>query len=253
MAIKSGGQASAFSLWVRTGRWPIEQKFNPWHDPENGQFTHAGSGRYFSRGNNTARGFGGGGASGQVDPESTHENQRRTARRALLTKPKRATVKPLTIQPEPAARSNTSLPIGQQYDVITRNGYRYEIDKLERTRKVSGTVTENLQQRRSAKEQSRAGGKDRRPTDHGGHFIARRFNGPTEAFNHFAQDADFNRGKYQKMENQWARGIRRGERVTVKIVPVYSGSSRRPSVLNIWYTIGNDRYSVKLPNERRKK
>lgn len=253
MNIRSSGQTSAFSIWVRTGRWPIEQKFNPWHDPENGQFTRAGSGRYFSRGSNTARGFGGGGASGKIDLEPTDKNQKQTVRRAVRTKPKRATIKPLTTRSEPAARSNNSLPIGQQNTVITRNGYRYEIDKAKRTRKVSGTVTENPQQRRSAKEQSRAGGNDRRPTDHGGHFIARRFNGPTEAFNHFAQDADFNRGLYQRMENQWARGIRRGERVTVKIIPVYEGTSKRPSMLNIWYIIGSNKHSIQLPNEHGKK
>ncbi|WP_439485866.1 DNA/RNA non-specific endonuclease [Blastomonas fulva] len=253
MIIRPSGQNSAFSTWVRTGRWPIEKKFNPWHDPENGQFTHAGSGRYFSRGNNTARGFGGGGASGKINTETTDKNQRETVRRAARTKPKRATIEPITTRSEPAARSNNSLPVGQQNTVITRNGYRYEIDKAKRTRKVSGTVTENPEQRRSDKEQARAGGTDRRPTDHGGHFIARRFNGPTEAFNHFAQDADFNRGRYQAMENQWARGIRRGERVTVRIVPVYEGNSRRPSVLNIWYTIGRNTYSIKLPNEHRKK
>lgn len=37
---------AAFSVWLRTGRWPraetarsVEVKFNPWHDPRNGQFT----------------------------------------------------------------------------------------------------------------------------------------------------------------------------------------------------------------------
>jgi hypothetical protein len=42
----------AFSVWLRTGRWPtvtpsggVEVKFNPWHDPADGRFTFAGSGR----------------------------------------------------------------------------------------------------------------------------------------------------------------------------------------------------------------
>ena len=41
----------AFSVWLRTGRWPIvtiandvEVKFNPWHDPYNGRFTFAPGG-----------------------------------------------------------------------------------------------------------------------------------------------------------------------------------------------------------------
>jgi len=47
----------AFSVWMRTGRWPRradsgapEFKFNPWHDPRNGRFTFAGTGRYYGPG-----------------------------------------------------------------------------------------------------------------------------------------------------------------------------------------------------------
>lgn len=43
----------AFPIWLRTGKLPspqkddaIECKFNPWHDPEDGRFTFAGSGNY---------------------------------------------------------------------------------------------------------------------------------------------------------------------------------------------------------------
>ncbi|MEP9357483.1 hypothetical protein [Sphingomonas sp. KR3-1] len=41
-------ERTAFSVWMRTGRWPrsVEVKFNPWHDPRNGQFTSAGMGTY---------------------------------------------------------------------------------------------------------------------------------------------------------------------------------------------------------------
>lgn len=47
----------AFSVWLRTGRWPtatiadnVEVKFNPWHDPADGRFTFAGGGRNYGRG-----------------------------------------------------------------------------------------------------------------------------------------------------------------------------------------------------------
>lgn len=47
----------AFSTWLRTGKVPllpendaIECKFNPWHDPEDGRFTFAGSGNYHGTG-----------------------------------------------------------------------------------------------------------------------------------------------------------------------------------------------------------
>jgi hypothetical protein len=42
----------AFPIWLRTGKMPsfekgdaVECKFNPWHDPADGRFTFAGSGR----------------------------------------------------------------------------------------------------------------------------------------------------------------------------------------------------------------
>lgn len=47
-------QVTAFSIWLRTGRRvkdvPIEVKFNPWHDREDGRFTFVGQGNYFPRG-----------------------------------------------------------------------------------------------------------------------------------------------------------------------------------------------------------
>ncbi|WP_375419909.1 hypothetical protein [uncultured Sphingomonas sp.] len=46
-----------FSYWLRTGRLPqatgpdgLELKYNPWHDPDDGRFTFAQSGRFFGEG-----------------------------------------------------------------------------------------------------------------------------------------------------------------------------------------------------------
>ncbi len=51
------GRHTGFSHWLRTGRWPgpvatqgVERKFNPWHDPDDGRFTFAGTGRHFGSG-----------------------------------------------------------------------------------------------------------------------------------------------------------------------------------------------------------
>lgn len=63
----------------------------------------------------------------------------------------------------------------------------------------------------------------RRTSDDGGHYIAARFNGPTEAFNHFAQDGNFNLGGYRLLEDEWARDKRAGRAVMVKIVPQFGG------------------------------
>ncbi|MGN7999552.1 DNA/RNA non-specific endonuclease [Sphingomonas sp. 22176] len=132
-----------------------------------------------------------------------------------------------------------------------RNGYDYEIDERERTRRVSGVLVLAPPQPRSRNLQRSAGGTDRLPKDDGGHYIAPRFNGPTEAFNHFAQDANVNRGKYRALEDQWARAKKAGSAVTVKIVPHFGGTSQRPRTIDVVFTINGRENSVKLPNERR--
>ena len=91
---------------------------------------------------------------------------------------------------------------------------------------------------------------ERRASDDGGHYIAARFNGPTEAFNHFAQDATVNRGRYRLLEDEWAREKRAGRVVTVKIVPQFGGDSIRPSTINVWWTVDGTKKSAKFSNDR---
>lgn len=134
-----------------------------------------------------------------------------------------------------------------------RNGYEYIIDDSGRTGKIPGTLALAVTQMRSRAVQRQTGGADRRPTDDGGHYIAARFNGPTYAFNHFAQDANFNRGEYRLLEDQWARAKRAGKNVTVKILPSFDGVSMRPAVINIWFTIDGHNESLQIPNEPKEK
>ena len=91
-----------------------------------------------------------------------------------------------------------------------RNGYTYTLDETGRTTHVEGELVSNPAQGRNAAAQLEAGGADRLPTDEGGHFVARRFDGPLEAFNHFAQDMNLNRGAYKSLENTWQRALDRG-------------------------------------------
>lgn len=280
------GKRSSFELWLRTGHRsypdiakPLECKFNPWHDPDDGRFTFAGSGRHYggSAGSDSqraarsarrkagplrvdvpglppdrsARGFGGGGGAGSWPPHS-----RTTQRQPGLPGPspsRPAVARQNSVQRELSGlegQARGTLPFKRAAKTVIRHGYRFDIDHLGRTWKVEGTITEDPLQRRSKQSQLQAGRKYRLRTDDGGHFIARRFKGPMEAFNHFAQDAEFNRKTYARMENQWASARRKGVKVTVKIVPVYKGQSRRPASLNIWYTIGNKQHSLNLPNQR---
>ena len=137
---------------------------------------------------------------------------------------------------------------------VVRNGYEYRIDNEDRTRSVSGTLTLSDAQLRSGKIQAQAGGTDRRPkTDDGGHYIAARFNGPTDAFNNFAQDANFNRGGYRVLEDQWAKATKAGQQVSVRITPSYGGASKRPAAVDVWFSIDGHAKKRSFPNERREK
>lgn len=127
---------------------------------------------------------------------------------------------------------------------VSKNGYQYELDLLLRTKRVTGILVNNPGQGRSRLAQSMAGGKDRLPTDHGGHFIARRFNGPTEIFNHFAQDASFNIADYAALEGYWAAQTKAGHRVRVDIRASYEELSLRPSMITVRYWI-DGQYRIK--------
>jgi len=142
--------------------------------------------------------------------------------------------------------------VGQELRIPTRvaarpdwvavqvQGLKYELDRSGRTRLVEGDLgTDHMG--RSKKLQAQAGGADRRRSDDGGHFIAPRFGGPKEAYNHFAQDANFNRGAYRVLENEWAGAQRKGEDVRVSIDVRYSADSRRPYQLTVSWTISGDR------------
>ena len=137
---------------------------------------------------------------------------------------------------------------------VVRNGYEYRIDPEDRTISVSGTLTLSGSQLRSGKVQAQAGGTDRRPkTDDGGHYIAARFNGPTDAFNHFAQDAKFNRGGYRVLEDQCAKATKTGKQVSVRITSSYEGASKRPAAIKVWYSIDGNETIRRFPNERQEK
>jgi hypothetical protein len=263
----------AFSAWLRTGRVPVQRadeaelKFNPWHDPDDGRFTFAGAGVYYGRGSSRSGdkprrparpkagrrrppkvdgfrggggGNGGGGGGGTWEPSSPES--RRASSRLLADAPFDGTTRPTDGAGKPS----------EKFRKVFQNGYTYAIDMNGRTRRVTGILVFSLPIRSRAA-QAQAGGADRRSTDDGGHYIAARFNGPTDAFNHFAQDANFNRGGYRALEQQWAREMKAGKSVTVRIVPYYDRGSTRPYEIDVWFTIDGHLESQKFPNERSEK
>jgi hypothetical protein len=144
-----------------------------------------------------------------------------------------------------SAATSASRPQGH---VVVRDGYSYMLDSTDRTTSVTGTLRLASNQRRSRSAQAAAGGSDRLTTDDGGHYIAVRFNGPIETFDHFAQDANFNRGGYRVLEDQWAQDTKAGKQVYVSITPIYTGSSRRPAKINVVFSINGQRSFRNFPN-----
>lgn len=244
----AGERRPSFSDWLRTGRIVrdgVEFKFNPNHDPTDGRFTTGGGGRWMGGGGGTT---GGGGATGSWDAT---EKQAKAPGNA--TPPSRAVARlPAVVATTPVVQQR--LQPTPDLRRVVRNGYEYRIDPEDRTSSVSGTLTLSGSQLRSGKMQAQAGGTDRRPkTDDGGHYIAARFNGPTDAFNHFAQDANFNRGGYRVLEDKWASETKSGKQVSVRITPSYNGASKRPAAIDVWYSIDGKSEEKRFPNERREK
>lgn len=237
-------RVSAFEVFLRYGRrgaassaaGPWSVKFNQWLDPRDGRFTFGPGGaamgkrpRPFAGGGGGGGGFDGGGAGGSWEPDAPHS-------------PGPATL--------PRSNAASSQPHANATHTIDRNGYRLAIDAEGRTREVTGSLALNKPTPRSRTEQARAGGPDRLASDDGGHYIAARFNGPREAFNHFAQDMNFNRGAYHALEAEWAGDIRRGRSVSVDIVPYYSGHSRRPTTLKVRWSISGKHFESHFLNRR---
>jgi LysM repeat protein len=131
---------------------------------------------------------------------------------------------------------------------VVANGYEFDRDGLNRTREVMGALRLNPKQGRSRSAQAEAGASDRRPTDEGGHIIARRFNGPKDAFNHFAQDRTFNRGDYRGLENRLARLREQGTEVTIEIQLLYKEKSSRPYKLRFGYMVKDQYVEETFPN-----
>jgi hypothetical protein len=116
---------------------------------------------------------------------------------------------------------------------LSRNGYNYEFDAHGRVAEVSGELHLNRSNGRNTRAQLEAGGPDRLADDQGGHYIARIFDGPSEDFNHLAQNGNFNMGAYRSLERRWDGILQAGGRVEVRITPRYDGDSHRPSGLTV--------------------
>ncbi|MGQ5525617.1 DNA/RNA non-specific endonuclease, partial [Chitinimonas sp. PSY-7] len=128
--------------------------------------------------------------------------------------------------------------------VEVRNGYSYRLDEIGRVEFVEANLVRNPAQGRNIPAQLNAGGKYRLVDDQGGHYIGRRFNGPLDEINHFAQNGNFNMGAYKALENSWDTALKQNIPVRVQLQPSYTGESLRPDTLHVRYWVDE------IPNEK---
>ena len=52
-------------------------------------------------------------------------------------------------------------------------------------------------------------------------------------------NSNLNRGVWKKLENKWAKALRKGKTVKVSIEPLYEGTDIRPYKFRVSYSIDN--------------
>ena len=163
-------------------------------------------------------------ASGKAAKEASDK----AAKEAAEKKAKEQAAKQTPPKAEDGAKIQPKKPT-----TFTKNGYKYHLDDKGRVIKVEGNLKLNKSQTRNQNAQRNAGGKDRLPADQGGHFVGRRFDGPTDEMNHFAQNGNFNNSAYRKPENSWERMLKDKKDVRIEISPKYTGDSLRPDKVTV--------------------
>lgn len=102
---------------------------------------------------------------------------------------------------------------------------------------------------RNMKEQKESGGEERQENDDGGHIIARILGGAEGEENLVPMRRTINRGDYKKMENEIAKALQEGKKVTIHIDLEYAGGSQRPSKIKAEYIIAGKKTIVEYDNE----
>lgn len=108
---------------------------------------------------------------------------------------------------------------------VKANGYEFEVDERTGTMIASGALSVGKTAPRTHRA-AKAGGSRHEASDHDGHGIAARFNGPTIEENLSAMNGKLNQGSYKRMENAEAALLKTGASVqTERIAYAYSSKA----------------------------
>ncbi|HDR7325627.1 DNA/RNA non-specific endonuclease [Bacillus cereus group sp. N18] len=124
---------------------------------------------------------------------------------------------------------------------MTEENYKYTTDELGRIIDVNAEELILQKGTRNPGMQVAAGRQDRLVDDDGGHLIGTQFRGSGDIDNLLAQNRQINRsgGEWYKMETEWTNALKEipPKKVSVKIKPVFVGTSLRPDSYKVVYEI----------------
>nr|WP_282446227.1 DNA/RNA non-specific endonuclease [Paenibacillus silvae] len=125
------------------------------------------------------------------------------------------------------------------------DGYTYRTDSQGRIIECEGALVLGKGDRSEYAQRTVGKGQGRLSDDDGGHLVGAQFKGPKDIDNLVPQNSQINRsgGEWYNMESKWADALREipPKKVTVKIEPVYSGTSMRPDSFEVTYQIEGNR------------
>lgn len=119
----------------------------------------------------------------------------------------------------------------------TVNGNTYKTDENGNKISCDSNPEYTEEGSRNMKEQKESGGEERQEDDDGGHIIARILGGAEGEENLVPMRRTINRGDYKRMENEIAKALQEGKKVSIHIDIEYDGDSSRPSKICAEYTI----------------
>lgn len=128
----------------------------------------------------------------------------------------------------------------------TLNGNKYKTDALVRIINAKGDVKLPTEDRKNLPNMDNP---DKRDTDDKGHVIGHQIGGADTEGNLVPQDATFNRGEYNKLEQELAKLKVEGHDVKIDVKLVYEGDSKRPSKFIVKYTVDGKTYIKTFINE----
>lgn len=135
-------------------------------------------------------------------------------------------------------------------DTIEENGYTFKTDDHGRVISAEGKLQirdhEGRKELTATRDEVAHGKMD--ANDDRGHLIADRFNGPGSLTNLVPMDGKLNKGDYAKLENDLANEVNLGADVRLKVEPVYSNDSYRPTEFRVSYSIDGEKDTVVFKN-----